>query len=317
MGRSRISRFKKNCNPYGQNFEKATLQSNSVNKLIKKKRNVFSKEIFDKLSTLRDADPKQYWKLLKSLKHEEFNNKIELQAGFPEIIKHFEQQGQTFNYDKDFKTEIENDISQEIDNSFINEVTDGPFTVHEINKCIQKLKIGKSAGPDQISNGIIKYSGIVTCKAITKLFNLILDSGKYPSNWRKSLIILIHKVGDKLDINNYRGISLQNCIAKLFSAAINCRIVTYYEDKFAMQQFGFRVNHRTTDSIFILKFLLIKYLTKRKTKVYSCFIDLRRAFATVWHAGLLYRLKKDNVGGKYLKSLKICTISVNFCQNRK
>jgi hypothetical protein len=179
------------------------------------------------------------------------------------------------------------------------------------------LKIGKSAGPDQISNEIIKYSGIVTCKAITKLFNLILDSGKYPSNWRKSLIILIHKVGDKLDINNYRGISLQNCIAKLFSAAINCRIVTYYEDKFAMQQFGFRVNHRTTDSIFILKFLLIKYLTKRKSKVYSCFIDLRRAFATVWHAGLLYRLKKDNVGGKYLKSLKICTISVNFCQNRK
>ena len=58
-------------------------------KLIKKKRNLFSKEIFGKLSTLRDADSKQYWKLLKSLKHEESNNKIELQAGFPEIIKHF------------------------------------------------------------------------------------------------------------------------------------------------------------------------------------------------------------------------------------
>ena len=99
MGRSRISRFKKNCNPYGQNIEKATLQSalrhnflkhcKQCKKLIKKKRNLFSKEIFDKLSTLRDSDPKQYWKLLKSLKHEESNNKIELQAGFPEIIKHF------------------------------------------------------------------------------------------------------------------------------------------------------------------------------------------------------------------------------------
>jgi hypothetical protein len=42
--------------------------------------------------------------------------------------------------------QVENDISPEIDNLFINEVTDGPFTVHEINKCIQKLKIGKSAG---------------------------------------------------------------------------------------------------------------------------------------------------------------------------
>jgi hypothetical protein len=166
------------------------------------------------------------------------------------------------------------------------------------------LKIGKSTGPDQISNEIIKYSGIVTCKAITKLFNLILDSGKYPSNRRTSFIILIHKVGDKLDINNYRGISLQNCIAKLFSAAINCRIVTYYEDKFAMQQFGFRVNHRTTDSIFILKCLLIKYLTKRKSKVYSCFINLRRAFDTAWHAGLLYRLKKDNVAKRLFEVIK-------------
>jgi hypothetical protein len=42
---------------------------------------------------------------------------------------------------------------------------------------------------------------------------------------------LLHKAGEKLDINNYSGISLQNCKAKLFSAAINCRIVTYYEIK--------------------------------------------------------------------------------------
>jgi hypothetical protein len=68
-----------------------------------------------------------------------------------------------------------------------------------------------------------------------------------------------------------------------------------------MQQFGFRVNHRTTDSIFILKSLLIKYLTKKKSKVYSCFIDLRRAFDT---AGLLYKLKKDNVAKRLFEVIK-------------
>jgi hypothetical protein len=55
---------------------------------------------------------------------------------------------------------------------------------------------------------------------------------------------------------------------------------------------------------FILKSLLIKYLTKKKSKVYSCFIDLRRAFDTVWHAGLLYKLKKDNVGKKLFEVIK-------------
>jgi hypothetical protein len=53
------------------------------------------------------------------------------------------------------------------------------------------------------------------------------------------------------NVNNYRGISLQNCITKLFSAALNSRVVAHYEDKFAIQQFGFLVNHRTTDSIAI------------------------------------------------------------------
>ena len=111
------------------------------------------------------------------------------------------------------------------------------------------MKTGKSAGPDLISNEIIKFSGICTCKSITKLFNLIFDSGKCLSNWRKSFIILIHTSGDKLNINNYCGISLQNCIAKLFSAALNSRLVSFDEDKFVDQQFGFRANHRSTDSI--------------------------------------------------------------------
>ena len=57
------------------------------------------------------------------------------------------------------------------------------------------------------------------------------------------------QIWDKLNINNYCGISLQNCIAKLFSAALNSRLVSFDEDKFADQQFGFRANHRTTDSI--------------------------------------------------------------------
>ena len=41
-----------------------------------------------------------------------------------------------------------------------NELTDKPFCVKEIKKCINKLKIGKSAGPDLI----IKFSSSITCK---------------------------------------------------------------------------------------------------------------------------------------------------------
>ena len=42
------------------------------------------------------------------------------------------------------------------------EKTDEPFSIHEIKKCIRKLKIDKNAGPDLISNEVIKRSNIIT-----------------------------------------------------------------------------------------------------------------------------------------------------------
>ena len=157
----------------------------------------------------------------------------------------------------------------------------------------------KCSGPDLILNEIIKYSSVATCKSLVKLFNLILNSGNYPETWRKSFIILIFKSGDRSDMNNYRGISLQNSIAKLFSSLLNERLNVFYENLYANQQFGFRHNHRTTDSIFVLKTLLTKYLNKKKQNVYSCFVDLKKAFDSLWHNGLLYKLMKSGIGGKF------------------
>ena len=45
-------------------------------------------------------------------------------------------------------------------------------------------------------------------------------------------------------------------------------------------------------------------MTEKKSKIYSCFVDLRRAFDTVWHAGLLFKLKKDDVGKKIFEVIK-------------
>ena len=180
-----------------------------------------------------------------------------------------------------------------------NPTTDKPFTVSEIKECIEALKSNKDPGPDLISNEILKYSSVVTRKAIVKLFNLILDSGKYPYTWIHSFIIPLHKSGNNNDLNNYRGISLQNCRAKLFSSALNKRLITHYEDLFSKHQFGLRANHRTADSLFILKTLITKYVFNKKKKIYSCFVDLRKAFDTLWQSGLLYKLLTNNAGCKF------------------
>ena len=40
------------------------------------------------------------------------------------------------------------------------------------------------------------------------------------------------------------------------------------------------------------------------SKIYACFVDFRKAFDSVWHDGLLYKLSKINVQGKFYSLIK-------------
>jgi hypothetical protein len=56
-------------------------------------------------------------------------------------------------------------------------------------------------------------------------------------------------------------------------------------------QIGFKEKPRTADHIFTLKSIIDIYKTKTN-KVFASFIDLRKAFDTVWREGLLCLLLK-------------------------
>ena len=48
-------------------------------------------------------------------------------------------------------------------------------------------------------------------------------------------------------------------------------------------------------------------MTKKQTKtkaVFSCFVDFKKAFDSIWHEGLLYKLIESGVGGKTYNIIK-------------
>ena len=137
-----------------------------------------------------------------------------------------------------------------------------------------------------------------------EMFKVILKTGIYPKSWKESFTIPIYKPGDKNDPNNYRGVSLINCLPKIFNTILNNRLIKIIEDHLSNSLFGFRENHRTADSIFVLKSLINKYIHKNKKKIYACFVDLRKAFDSVWREALLYKLCKMGVGLHIFKLLK-------------
>jgi len=71
-----------------------------------------------------------------------------------------------------------------------------------------------------------------------------------PEEWKESIIVPIHKKGDKTDCNNYRGISLLPTTYKLFSNILLPRLIPYAEKVIGDHQCGFRHNRSTTDHIF-------------------------------------------------------------------
>ena len=78
----------------------------------------------------------------------------------------------------------------------------------DVELAIEKLKSHKSPGSDQIAAELIKAGGRTICLEIHKLITSVWKKEKLPEEWKESVIVPIHKKGDKTDCNNYRGISL-------------------------------------------------------------------------------------------------------------
>ena len=141
---------------------------------------------------------------------------------------------------------------------------------------------------------------------IKTIFDCILITGNYPTQWATSLISPIHKKGSTSDPNNHRGISLLPCLSKLFSAILQTRITNWAlkEKLFSKGQLGFLPGNRTSDSLIILNNLIDKYCYKKGKSIYACFIDFQKAFDTIPRDRLLNKLSKIGINGKVFQILK-------------
>ena len=158
-----------------------------------------------------------------------------------------------------------------------------------------------------------------------KLFNSILISGKMPETWCRGLITPIYKSGDRSDPSNYRrGICVSSCLGKLFCSILNQRLLKHVNSCNILHnsQIGFLPNNRTADHVLTIRTLVDKYVHNHNEKIYACFVDFKKAFDSIWHVGLLYKLLQINVGGcfynliKSLYSNSTCSIKLRQNQTR-
>ena len=148
-------------------------------------------------------------------------------------------------------------------------------------------------------------SSDILIDALELLFNYILDTGDFPSYWTRCIIVPIHKKGNTSDPNNYRGISLVSCFAKLFNTILNKRLKEWADtnDKVTDTQFGFKATYSTVDAIFILNHFIQEKI-RTKGKLFCCFVDFRKAYDLINRNRLWYKLIKDGIDGKMFNMLR-------------
>ena len=140
--------------------------------------------------------------------------------------KHFISAGHIENISQHIDCKL-NDILNKIYNN--NSIFLKPITSAELQNYINSLKPTQSCGVDNISNKVLKEIGQFILLPLLRIFNLSLSCGSFPDLMKIAKITPIFKSGDKLDMCNYRPISLLTSCRILLGKAINSKLIKFFK----------------------------------------------------------------------------------------
>jgi len=188
------------------------------------------------------------------------------------------------------------------------------ITTKEVKCHIKQLR-NSSTGPDNIHNRCLKNSSKLLVRHLTELFNSILKQGYIPTRWKMANIILLLKPKkDKQHPSSYRPISLLSCLGKLLEKIIKQRLMLELERRniLPQHQAGFRPGKSTIYNIVRLERYAQGQLRRARRRRHSAVIlfDIKAAFDSVWHDGLIYKLNDFRIPRYIINYL------ISFLHNR-
>ena len=186
------------------------------------------------------------------------------------------------------------------------------FTEDNVTEHIRRLNHNKAHGHDNIPIRILKLFDKSISKPLYSIYRKCVSHGYFPQKWKMANVIPIHKKNEKNLANNYRPISLLPICGKIFEKLIFENLYQYiFSNNFISDnQSGYKRGDSTIKQLLAITHDIHQAFDD-KHEIRAVFLDISKAFDSVWHQGLVYKLKRIGIEGDMINIIE------SFLSDRK
>ena len=178
-----------------------------------------------------------------------------------------------------------------------------PFTALELDHAVDLIR-GTAPGRDGLHRKFLKWGLAPMREELLRLYNLCLETGTVPGAWKVATIVPIPKEAKPSKASHLRGISLLAMLGKVMEHLLKSRL-TWLLLVFKCTVGGQTAYapHRATVHQLLRIVDAAKGAWRKVCHLVFVSFDISRAFDTVWHEGLLLKLREIGVVGNLLRLL--------------
>ena len=166
-------------------------------------------------------------------------------------------------------------------------------SLEKVRKLLKNLKNSRSTAIDGLDNFVVKLSADHIAKPLHHIITLSLMQNKFPSSWKYSKIIPLHKKECKLAPKNYRPVAILSPLSKILEKVVYEQIYEYFTANklFHPNLHGYRKNRSTQTALLQMYDRWVRAAAAAGQVSGVILIDLSAAFDLVDSDILLHKLR--------------------------
>ncbi|CAI5974059.1 unnamed protein product [Closterium sp. NIES-65] len=165
-------------------------------------------------------------------------------------------------------------------NAEVAQTLEADWSEAEVQQAFKALANGKSPGKDGLPKELFEKNWDVLGGEFLKMAQNFSETASLPASIKEAVTILLHKKGDKDNLDNYRPITLLNFTYKVLARVVANRMKPFLHRVISAEQYGFIPGRRISDAIGVVADV-IEAAKRGNEDWYMLLVDFRKAFDSV------------------------------------